>query len=65
MEDLSIGAWAWFWLVFFIVGTLGIGFYAMTKTKTDEDFAVARKSYGPYILILALASTIASGSTFM
>lgn len=65
MEDISIGVWGWFWLVFFIVGTLGIGFYAMTKTKTDEDFAVARKSYGPYILVLALASTIASGSTFM
>ncbi len=65
MEDISIGAWGWFWLVFFIVGTLGIGFYAMTKTKTDEDFAVARKSYGPYILVLALASTIASGATFM
>jgi len=65
MEELTIGNWAWFWLIFFIVGTLGIGVYAMTKTKTDEDFAVARKSYGPYILILALASTIASGSTFM
>ncbi len=65
MDELSIGAWAWFWLVFFIVGTLGIGVYAMTKTKTDEDFAVARKSYGPYILVLALASTIASGATFM
>lgn len=65
MEEISIGFWGWFWLAFFITGTLGIGFYAMTKTKTDEDFAVARKSYGPYILVLALASTIASGSTFM
>jgi SSS family transporter len=65
VEDISIGGWAWFWLIFFVTGTVGLGFYAMTKTKTDEDFAVARKSYGPWLLVLALASTVASGSTFM
>lgn len=65
MEEFSIGNWAWFWLVFFVSGTMGLGLFAMTKTKTDEDFAVARKSYGPWLLVLALASTVASGSTFM
>ncbi|MCH8495424.1 MAG: sodium:solute symporter family protein [Balneolales bacterium] len=65
MEDFSIGNWAWFWLIFFVTGTMGLGIYAMTKTKTDEDFAVARKSYGPWLLVLALASTVASGATFM
>jgi SSS family transporter len=65
LEEFSIGNWAWIWLAFFVTGTLGLGIFAMTKTKTDEDFAVARKSYGPWLLVLALASTIASGSTFM
>lgn len=65
MEGLSIGFWGWFWLAIFLVIVLGIGLYAMTKTKTGEDFAVARKSYGPYLLVLALTSTVASGSTFM
>jgi SSS family transporter len=37
----------------------------MVKTKTDEDFAVARRSYGPFVMVFALAATIASGSTFV
>jgi SSS family transporter len=65
LEEFGIGSWAWIWLAFFVTGTLGLGVYAMTKTKTEEDFAVARKSYGPWLLVLALASTVASGSTFM
>ena len=55
-----------FWLVFFVSGTMGLGLFAMTKTKTDEDFAdCPLSSYGPWLLVLALASTVASGSTFM
>ena len=30
-----------------------------------DDFAVARRGYGPFILALAFASTAASGATFL
>ena len=44
---------------------IGLGIYGMRRTRTEEDFAVARQSYGPVILAFCVASTIASGSTYM
>ena len=62
---VSIGAWGWIWISVFLVLFIGIGAYGMRKTKNEEDFAVARSSYGPFILAFAFAATIASGATFM
>ncbi len=63
--DTNIGAWGWIWVVVFLALFIGIGAYAMRKTKTEEDFAVARGAYGPFMLAFAFAATIASGATFM
>ena len=61
----GVGIWGWIWMGLFLAIFLGIGLYGMRKTHTGEDFAVARNAYGPITLALALAATIASGSTFM
>ncbi len=67
MEPQAVHAelWGWIWLLCFVSVVIGLGFYGMTKTRTEEDFAVARRSYGPVILAFCLASTVASGSTYM
>jgi Na+/proline symporter len=59
------GAWTWVWIAAFLALFVGVGIQGMRKTKTGDDFAVARSAYGPYILVFAFAATIASGSTFM
>lgn len=61
----DVGIWGWIWIVAFLFLFVGIGIYGMRKTKTGEDFMVARSAYGPYLLVFALAATVASGSTFM
>ncbi len=61
----NIGAWGWIWLAVFAVVFIGIGTYGMRKTKTGEDFAVARGAFGPFMVAFAFAATIASGATFM
>jgi len=63
--DTNIGVWGWIWVVAFLLIFIGIGAYGMRKTKTEEDFAVARGAYGPFMLAFAFAATIASGATFM
>jgi SSS family transporter len=65
MEGVNIGIWGWVWVVVFLFIFVGMGAYGMSKTKTEEDFAVARSSYGPFMLAFAFAATIASGATFM
>jgi SSS family transporter len=65
METATAGVWGWIWLAGFLGLFIGLGIYGMLQTRTEEDFAVARKSYGPVVLVFALAATIASGSTFM
>jgi len=63
--DTNIGMWGWGWIAVFLTLFVGIGVYGMKKTKSDEDFAVARGAYGPVTLAFAFAATIASGATFM
>lgn len=65
MYSTNIGIWGWVWMVAFMLLFIGIGAYAMRKTKTEEDFAVARGAFGPFMLAFAFAATIASGATFM
>ncbi len=61
----NIGVWGWIWVGIFLLLFIGIGALGMGKTKTEEDFAVARGAYGPFVLAFAFAATIASGATFM
>jgi len=63
--ETNIGAWGWAWLVAFMLMFISIGAYGMRKTKTEEDFAVARGAFGPFMVAFAFAATIASGATFM
>ena len=67
MEPVAVYAdsWGWIWLALFVSIVIGLGIYGMRRTRTEEDFAVARQSYGPVILAFCLASTVASGSTYM
>ncbi|WP_228440931.1 sodium:solute symporter family protein [Novibacillus thermophilus] len=37
----------------------------MKRTKSSDDFATARSSYGPFTIALVIAAGISSGSTFM
>ncbi len=64
-ETTGLGIWGWVWMVAFLVLFMSIGIYGASKTKTGEDFAVARNAYGPIMLAFAMVATIASGSTFM
>ncbi|MBT2687429.1 sodium:solute symporter family protein [Bacillus sp. ISL-47] len=62
---MSVIAWSWTLMVFFIGLMLYLGYAGMKKTKNADDFATARSSYGPIALGLAVCATTASGSTFM
>ena len=44
---------------------LALGFWASSRVKRADDYAVARQSYGPITLALAFAATGASGATFL
>ena len=64
MSD-PVVVWSWVFLVVFVGLFLAMGFIGMKKTTTADDFAVARSSYGPWVLGLAFVATVASGSTFL
>jgi SSS family transporter len=64
MNDPII-VWSWVFLVVFIGLFLTMGYIGLGRTKTADDFAVARSSYGPWVLGLAFTATVASGSTFL
>ena len=57
--------WAWIFLIAYIAAMIGIGIYAGRQVKSGDDYAVARNSYGPFLLALAFAATTASGATFI
>ena len=52
-------------MILYIVAMVGFGIYASSKVSSADDYATARKGYGPFILALAFASTAASGATFL
>lgn len=64
MDD-PVVVWSWVFLVAFVGLFIAMGFIGMGKTKNADDFAVARSSYGPWVLGLAFTATVASGSTFL
>ncbi|HAA51859.1 MAG TPA: sodium:pantothenate symporter [Planctomycetaceae bacterium] len=62
---MSLFAWSWIFLVIYIAGMVGFGFVAKRRIRSADDFATARRSYGPLFLALAYAATTASGAAFL
>jgi Na+/proline symporter len=52
-------------LVLYIAGMLAFGYLGSRRVTGADDFATARRGYGPLLLALAFASTAASGATFL
>jgi Na+/proline symporter len=52
-------------LVVYVGAMLLFGVIGSRRVTGADDFAVARQSYGPFVLALAFASTAASGATFL
>ena len=42
-----------------------LGAIGMRRVSNSDDFATARRSYGPIFLAFALTATAASGGTFI
>lgn len=62
---MSLVAWSWLFLVFYIALMLSFGWISSRRVKNADDFATARSSYGPFFLALAFAASTASGATFL
>ena len=62
---MDLHTWAWLFLAVYIAIMLGFGYLGSRRVRSADDFATARRSYGPFVLALAFASTAASGATFL
>ena len=65
MEVAPLIFWGWFFLVLYIGLMLLFGFVGMGRVKNSDDFATARRGYGPVFLAFAMTATAASGATFL
>lgn len=61
----TIVMYSWILMVLFIGLMIYFGWLGMKKTKSSDDFATARSSYGPITVALVISAGISSGSTFM
>jgi SSS family transporter len=62
---MTLYTWSWLFLVIYIGGMLTFGVIGSRRVGGADDFATARRGYGPFLLALAFASTAASGATFL
>lgn len=62
---MDLTQWSWIFLIVYLVGMVGFGFIGRVRIKSADDFATARRSYGPIFLAFAFAATTASGATFV
>lgn len=62
---MSLYAWSWTFLVFYVASMLCFGYIGSRRIAGADDYATARRGYGPLLLALAFASTAASGATFL
>jgi Na+/proline symporter len=62
---LSLYNWSWLFLLAYVGMMVVFGVVGSRRVQGADDFAVARRGYGPFILALAFASTAASGATFL
>jgi Na+/proline symporter len=63
--DPSLRLWGWFFLTVYIALMVVFGVIGMRRIRGSDDFATARRSYGPLFLALAFTATTASGGTFI
>jgi sodium/proline symporter len=62
---MGLHAWSWLFLAVYIMVMAVMGWIGARRVAGADDFATARGAYGPLLLALAFASTVASGSTFL
>ena len=62
---MSLHGWSWIFLILYVGVMVALGIIGSRRVSGADDFAVARRGYGPLILALAFASTAASGATFL
>ena len=62
---MNLHTWSWLFLVVYVAAMLGFGYLGSRRVRGADDFATARRGYGPFVLALAFASTAASGATFL
>ncbi len=62
---MSLITWSWMFLVVYIGLMIAVGLYARGRIVHADDFATARRSYGPTFLAFAFAASTASGATFL
>ena len=62
---MSLVVWSWIFLILYAGGMLAFGAIASRRVRSADDFATARRGYGPVFLALAFAATTASGGTFI
>ena len=63
--DPSLRLWGWFFLAVYIGAMLIFGVIGMRRVRSSDDFATARRGYGPLFLAFALTATTASSGTFI
>ncbi|HSN72349.1 MAG TPA: hypothetical protein VLT59_12620 [Steroidobacteraceae bacterium] len=61
----SLAAWSWAFFALYLGVMLAAGAIGQRRVTSGDDFAVARQAYGPWVLAIAFAATMASGATFM
>ena len=62
---MGLITWSWIFLTLYIVAMLVFGWVASRRINNADDFATARRGYGPYFLALAFAGSTASEATFL
>lgn len=62
---VNLNTWSWLFLAGFIGLMVLFGAIGSRRVRQADDFATARKGYGPFFLALAFAATTASGATFL
>ena len=62
---MDLYTWSWLFLVLYVAAMVGLGYLGSRRVTGSDDFATARRGYGPLLLALAFASTAASGATFL
>mgnify|MGYP006979710628 CR=1 FL=1 len=60
---MSIQSWSWIFFIIYASGMLALGFWASSRVKRADDYAVARQAWGRITCARAFAATGAAGAT--
>ncbi len=61
----ALAIYSWVFIAIYVGFMWYLGFVGMRRTKSEEEYATARQSYGPVVTALTVTATFASGATFM